>query len=209
MEGMKFYAVLAPISSAANENERKTIMICNAAAVSVAKCLNKYNPGFLTWQDFEDAVLDAQVAALTHIDCTANGSLSYAEACGRSSAIRKCKSVTRKNNLFSPLEYCGEDGEWSTNSKAASSLDEASADSSISFREEAELKVLKETLVRLCFNQLSTTDREIIILKEKKTPYKDIAESFGCNAGTIQKRVYDIAKRFDRILSQNGYYRLG
>lgn len=208
MEGLKFYAVSAPVSSGRNEEEKRKIMICNAAAIGVAKCLNKYNPGYLSVQDFEDAVLDAQISALTHINQSASTGLAYADACGRSSAIKKCRSITRQNNIFSPLEYGNSEGDWSIHSSAEKSLDESYADSRISLKEEQVLQTLRDALIRTCFERLSKTDRTVIILKEKKTPYKEIAKSVGCSTGAIQKRVSDIARRFDKMLSQSGYYRL-
>ena len=205
---MKFYAVPIPVSSGMSETEKRNVMICNAAAIGVAKCLNRYNPDYLTMQDFEDAVLEAQISALTHINQATSTGLAYADACGRSSAIKKCRSITRQNSIFSPLEYYNSDGDWSVNSSAAKSLDEFCADSRLSYQEEQVLQTLRDALIRTCFERLSDTDRTVIILKEKKTPYKEIAKSVGCSTGAIQKRVSDIAKRFDKMLSQSGYYRL-
>lgn len=208
MEGTKFYAATVPVSSGMNENEKRTIMICNAASIGVAKCLNRYNPDYLTMQDFEDAVLEAQISALTHINQSASTGLAYADACGRSSAIKKCKSITKQNSIFTPLEYCNGDGDWSINSTAQKCLDESCADSRLTNKEEQVQKAIKDAIIRTCFERLSDTDRMVVILKEKKTPYKEIAKSVGCSTGAIQKRVSDIAKRFNKMLSQSGYYRL-
>ena len=205
---MKFYAITIPVSSGMNETEKKNVMICNAAAIGVAKCLNKYGPDYLTMQDFEDAVLEAQISALSHINQSTSTGLAYADACGRSSAIKKCRSITRQNSIFSPLEYCNSEGDWSINSSAEKCPDESYADSRLSYQEEQALQTLRDALIRICFERLSDTDRTVIILKEKKTPYKEIAKSVGCSTGAIQKRVSDIARRFDKMLSQSGYYSL-
>lgn len=209
MEGMKFYAELAPVSSGRNEEERIIIKICNAAAVGVAKCLNIYCPAYLSWQDFEDAVADAQMTALAHINQEKGSGLAYADACGRSSAIKKCKSIKQQNGLFSPLDFLDFEGDWIYNTRAVNCPDENSADTCISDREDMAIQEAKNAIVRFCLEQLSDADRQVISLKEKKTPYKDIAKTLGCSTGAIQKRVYDITKRFDKALSQSGYYSLG
>lgn len=205
MEGRNYYAAQFSSKNAKSEQEMKTIAFCNAAAIGVAKTMNRFNPEYLSKEDFEDAMSDAILNALLHVNDSTTG-LSYADKCGMSSAIKACKSVTRHNSRFSRIDRIDDDGDWYQDSQICTEESEDWADAGIAKAEEAREKELGANIVWECFKDLSAIDQLVVELKMQNTPYSEIASRVGCSEGAIQKRSSDIKKRFHASQERNGYF---
>lgn len=206
MEGRNYYAAQFSSKNAKNEQEARTLAFCNAAAIGVAKTMKKYNPEYLSKEDFEDAMSDAILNALLHVNDSTAG-LSYADKCGMSSAIKACKDVTRHNSRFSRIDRMDDDGDWYQDSRICAEESEFLADSGIARIEDAEQQALNTAIFWKSLKEMSSTDQKIASMKAESASASEIANELGCSAGTASKRVFDMKSRFDKILSANGYVR--
>lgn len=204
MEGRNYYAAQFSSKNAKNEQEMNAIAICNAAAIGVVKGLNKYMPSYLSKEDIEDAIIDAQINALERIDPNRIGGKSYANACGFSSAVKTCKAITRDNSRFSRLDICGEDGEWYQDSSISVKHGGYDTDAFEAERCKSE----KDRIIMESYLALSDKDRMVIEFRKNGASSTEIAAALGCSTGAALKRAHDIASRYDKLLKKNGYYDL-
>ena len=205
MEGRNYYASLFSDKAARNEKEKMDIAIGRAAAIGVVKALNKYKPGYLMKEDFEDAMSDAILNALLHIDDRTTG-LSYADKCGLSSAIKTCTNVSRRNSVFSRIDRIDEDGEWYQDRRIAAEESDEMADFRYVQEDENTIGAMKRRILRECMALLSPEDKKIFRLRASNASSKEISDALGCSYGAAQKRVFDFKRRFDKMLHEKGYY---
>lgn len=207
MEERSFYAKKADITAARTDEERRLLSICNAAVIGTAKEFNRSRPGYISREDFEDAMSNAILNALTHIKDDGAG-ISYAGKCGLTSAIKMCEKKSRYNDKFSRMDILNSDGDWCQNSNAYNVSSEDYADYRITSQEENNSRRMKDAIIRKCYEELSASDRKLADMKNQGVPYEIIADNFNCSVGTIHKRSFDMKNRFDRLLKKNGYYDL-
>lgn len=209
MEGRKIFMKQADPAMAKNENEARRIRICNAAMIGAVKNFNRYQSSHVRWEDIEDAVADAQLAALERVSADQSG-LGYADACGRSSAIKACQKAQKKDDTTTRIEgYWNEEEGWTMNSEVLrKESEECTFTSDLEEKEESSLASQREAIVRACMSMLPKDDQMMVELRSQGLAYKEISEKMGCNLNTIQKRSHDCKKRFKKLLANSGYYGL-
>jgi DNA-directed RNA polymerase specialized sigma24 family protein len=209
MEGRKFYATPFGTSTAKSEQERRMIAVCNAARIGTAKGMNKYHPTRLSKEDFEDAMSDAVLNSLLHVNDSTTG-ISYANKCGYSSALKACIDATKKAAMTTRVEesWNEEDG-WNVSREVfKKELEENTMKIDLEAEEEQSIAAFRESLIKTQIMMLPKEDQIMIELRGLGLPFKEISNKMGCSIGSIQKRSYDCKKRFTKLLDSCGYYGL-
>ena len=209
MEGRNFYATQFSATTAKNEQEERMIAVCNAARIGTAKGLNKYHPLRLKKEDFEDAMSDAVLNALLHVnDCT--GGISYANKCGYSSALKACMVAAKKTAMTTRVEEnWNEEEGWRVNQEVfKKELEENAMKNDLEAKEEQSIAAFRESLIKSRIMMLPKEDQIMIELRGLGLPFKEISKKMGCSIGSIQKRSHDCKKRFTKLLDSCGYYGL-
>ena len=209
MDGRKFYAIQFSATTAKNEQEIMMIAVCNAARIGTVKGLNKYHPTCLSKEDFEDAMSDAVLNALLHVNGSTNGIL-YANKCGYSSALRACMGATKKATMTTTVEesWNEEDG-WRINREVLKKeLEKDAMANDLEAKEEQEIAAYRESIIKSRIMMLPKEDQIMIELRGLGLSFKEISNKMECSIGAIQKRSHDCKKRFTRLLNSCGYYGL-
>lgn len=209
MEGRKYYATQLSAKTAKNEQERMMIAVCNAARIGTAIGMNKYHPTCLNKEDFEDAMSDAVLNALLHVNNSTTG-LAYANKCGYTSALKACVATAKKATLTTAIEesWNEEDG-WKDNREVLKKANEENAMAiELEAKEEESIASYRESMIKSLVMMLPGEDQIMIELRSLGLSFGEISNKMGCSLGTIQKRSHDCKKRFTKLLDSCGYYGL-